>query len=159
MKHCEIKKKPTIIEFCKYIKTNTNGWHAPLKKKKGNCYLQQLTFYDNFRDSVKVAVLINAKCTIARMIGNFLEGFNANLVLPSILRTHLYLWFHLQKLLHRKSRSIDCIYSLLTKLNLSCTLLTKIKTKISIKLKLIYPFILILTILLWKKWRTLFGFI
>lgn len=25
LKHCEIKKKPTIIEFCKYIKTNTNG--------------------------------------------------------------------------------------------------------------------------------------
>lgn len=48
MKHCKIKKKPTIIEFCKYKWLTCTS-----KEKKGNCYLQQLTFYDNFRDSVK----------------------------------------------------------------------------------------------------------
>lgn len=79
-----------------------------------------------------------------------LWGYYSNLLLPSILSIHLCLWFHLQNLLRRESRSIDCIYSLLTKLNLSCTLLTKIKSKISIKLKLIFPFALILTFLLWK---------
>lgn len=89
------------------------------KEKKGNCYLQQLTFYDNFRDSVKVAVLITAKCTIARMIGNFLEGFYSTLLLPSILNIHLCLWFHLQNLLLRESRSIftDKIKSILYTFN------------------------------------------
>lgn len=79
-------------------------------KIKGNCYLQQL-----FPRFGQLGHRINScemhNCQDEREFW----GFYSNLLLPSILSIHRCLWFHLQTLLRRKSRSIDCIYSLLTK--------------------------------------------